>query len=101
MRQAFLVSGCLYGTQTCFIRTLANELGPLPEPLRRKEKSRTPLQVSGLYLVPPPGIEPGSQPSEGRILSVEIQRGSGLRRGRKPNIIAYQPPVCSDFPKPR
>lgn len=25
-------------------------------------------------LVPPPGIEPGSQPSEGRILSVEIQR---------------------------
>lgn len=25
-------------------------------------------------MVPPPGIEPGSQPSEGRILSVEIQR---------------------------
>ena len=32
-------------------------------------------------MVPPPGIEPGSQPSEGRILSIEIQRDC-LKRGK-------------------
>lgn len=40
-----------------------------------KKPGRTCVRPVG-DLVPPPGIEPGSQPSEGRILSIEIQRGS-------------------------
>jgi hypothetical protein len=35
--------------------------------------------VRNKVLVPPPGIEPGSQPSEGRILSIEIQREGRFR----------------------
>ena len=83
-------------------RTHSDDRTAFPD---EKQKSRTLLKVSGLlcYLVPPPGIEPGSQPSEGRILSVEIQRGIWAPAEPEPRIIAHQAAISSSpasFPMP-
>lgn len=74
-----------------FRHTSSDPIGQWNGILRGENKKAGHLwKCSAFWLVPPPGIEPGSQPSEGRILSVEIQRGMGFRCAPEPVIMAYQ-----------